>query len=76
MSLRIEVQDDLAIEIMLPGNKVEFLRVDALARAQRIVSYLMMREYRRVRRERFVPEFQKECRQIMKSMIKEKNRGS
>lgn len=65
---------DLSFEIMIPGNKVEYLPpVKGLRKAQDLVCYLMKRQYRAAKRERFVPQLITEAKAAYKQLEEKAN---
>lgn len=69
---------DGRIEIMRPGaNEAgRFLYVDSIDRAIGMLRFLLKREAWRVKRERFVPELDIECKKLLRRTIQERKRQS
>lgn len=75
MAIRIEVTPDGNIEIMrtpVGGGPARFVEVEDEQKAYGIIRYLVRREIRAVRAERFVPEFEKECKQAQAELLERK----
>ena len=72
MSIRVEVQPDERIEIMRPredgGTAFAYFRdlEDAIA----IIRYLLRRDLKAAKRERFVPQLDRECKKLLRDEIK------
>jgi hypothetical protein len=74
MALRIEVLEDCQIEVMRPrGNREpkRFYYKDQ-RRALLQIEFFLRRDVEKARRERFVPQLQKEARKLF-SQLQEKN---
>ena len=70
MAIRIEVQPDGAIEIMRPrGPEAGFVYCRDLEHAMVIIKYLMKRDLRAAKREKFVPDLDRECKQLLKQEL-------
>jgi hypothetical protein len=70
VSIRIEVQSDLAIEIQRPdprGNS-RFVYCQDLDGAMRIIRFLLKRDLEKAQRQRFVPQSVKEAKQAYKTL--------
>jgi hypothetical protein len=74
MSLRIEVQPDLSIEIMRPrGDHSQFLRYSSLNSAMIVIRYLMRRDMELASKERFIPRATIEARRAFKFLQEKAN---
>jgi hypothetical protein len=72
MAIRIEVTPDAKIEILrspVNGGRPRFLTINGEERAMRIIRYLLERDIRAAKAERFVPEFEKECKQAQREIF-------
>lgn len=73
MPIRIEVLEDLTIEIMrmpLESTNVKFLRIRDREKAERIVIYLMRREMRAAAASRFIPRREKERKRTLFNLFR------
>ncbi|MDM7994657.1 MAG: hypothetical protein QUT30_03115 [Acidobacteriota bacterium] len=69
MSFRVEVLEDGTIEIMRPnGLHTKFSRHQNLDSAMIVVKFLTRRDIEKARRERFVPQIQKEAQKAFKTL--------
>jgi hypothetical protein len=68
MPIRIEIQPDGEIEIMrswISDSTIKFLHFRNLDTAVSILRYLIKREIRRVERDRFIPQIEKEAAKLI-----------
>ncbi len=71
MSIRVEVQPDLQIEIQRPGpsgGPSKFVCCKDLEAALRIMRFLLKRDLERAQRERFVPQVEREAKKAYKTL--------
>ena len=74
MPLRIDITEDLQIEIMIPrpGNRSTYLYYDDTARAMTVIKDLVNCEIAERKNERFVPQIVREAREEMRKLISER----
>jgi hypothetical protein len=75
MPIRVEVLEDGQIQIFrswVTDQMTRWLTIRDEATAFRIVRYLLRREIRRVRQERFVPQLDRDCKRELSKLIKER----
>lgn len=70
MTIRLEVQPDCRIEILrVKDGRTTHLLIDGIARAMRIAEYLLRRDLRQARKDRFVPMLDRECNALLKQEL-------
>ncbi len=66
MAIRVDVLPDCKIEVLrITETRISQLVFDDRAKAMRIIEYLLKRDLRQARKDRFVPQLDRECKRLL-----------
>ncbi len=69
-AIRVEVLEDAKIELLrITEGRIYRLQFDSLEKAVRVFAYLLKRDLRLARKERFVSDLDKECKRLLAEEI-------
>ncbi len=75
MAIRLEVLPDLRIELMrITDGKITTIYFESMGKAVRVIQYLLKRDLRQAKKDRFVSELDSECKRELKRAMGACNR--
>ena len=73
MVIRIEVLENGKIELMRPGSEMPFTEVQDLDEAMQIIRFMLKRDLKQAKEERYITETEKETIELLKEYKEKAN---